>query len=159
MSEVPDGSPELTDAQAEEMLKQLTVHYGQPVMPINRYCEGLRTWQTCISERARQTKEPRDVKLAEEVGSVFLQISKSCLLSRLLYVGEKLRTTPCPVHKGVWQGIHIGWPGDKWYHVNGTVRDAEVNDYCQKWYDAGCRCAMDSCGCTTGWQPEPKVNP
>lgn len=31
-------------------------------------------------------------------------ISKSCLLDRLLYGGEKLRTEMCPVHKGHWYG-------------------------------------------------------
>ena|SRR5258705_9447945 len=29
---------------------------------------------------------------------------KSCLLFRLIYAGERLRTHPCPIHKGRWSG-------------------------------------------------------
>lgn len=77
-------------------------------------------------------------------------ISKSCLLSRTIYCGEKPSKTPCPVHKGTWSGIHIGWPGQKW--DNGA--DVRIGETQQRWYDEGCRCFMHKCGCTTGWQPD-----
>lgn len=35
----------LTDEQAEEMLKQLSKHFRQPVQPVSRYCKSLRTWR------------------------------------------------------------------------------------------------------------------
>lgn len=34
----------LTDEQAEEMLKQLSAHFRQPVQPVSRYCAALRAW-------------------------------------------------------------------------------------------------------------------
>lgn len=43
--------------------------------------------------------------LADAVGHVFLQISKSNMLARVLYAGEKVRTKMCPEHKGKWSGI------------------------------------------------------
>lgn len=33
-----------------------------------------------------------------------LDVGKSCLLGRMIYGGEELRTRPCPVHKGMWSG-------------------------------------------------------
>jgi hypothetical protein len=35
----------LTDEQAEEMLKQLSAHFRQPVQPVGRYCAALRSWE------------------------------------------------------------------------------------------------------------------
>ena len=46
----------MTDAEAEAMLAQLSAHYRVPVMPIERYCEALNTWATCIGERASTLK-------------------------------------------------------------------------------------------------------
>jgi hypothetical protein len=31
-------------------------------------------------------------------------VGKSCLLARLIYAGEQLRTRPCPIHRGGWSG-------------------------------------------------------
>ena len=56
------------------------------------------------------------------------RIRKSCLLDRLLYLGEPLRTKPCPDHPGQWWGC---------------------SPYkCPHGCDTGC-------GCLTGWLPEP----
>lgn len=60
--------------------------------------------------------------------TVTLAIGKSCLLDRLIYGGEKLRTRPCPKHKGTWSGISFS-------------------------KDEGCECSRGSCACTTGWLP------
>lgn len=84
-----------------------------------------------------------------------LAISKSCLLSRLIYGGEHPSKTPCPVHKGTWVGIHFGWPGDNWVDGKGNKTPVEVSPMLQKWYDEGCRCFQHKgCNCTTGWQPD-----
>lgn len=145
------------------MLAQLSEHFREPVMPISRYCQGLRTWQSALHERAHRIREElfpgldgpagdpvaekafeayskakaferspekkardlsrdyeptdRDDRLddlwralnaSEKVDTVFCNISKSNLLARLLYVGEKLRQRICPMHKGTWSGIEFG---------------------------------------------------
>lgn len=55
-----------------------------------------------------------------------LRIKKSCLLDRLLYGAEPLSTTPCPLHKGQWSGLH----------------------------PSPCPHGCDAvCGCTSGWVP------
>lgn len=156
----------MTDEEAEAALKELSKHFRQPVMPIGRYCKGLRDWQTALHARADRLKEElypgltdpdwnktpeareraekaleayradmaagdrwqlsrregremteRDHRLqdlreyesrASAVDDVFLQISKSALLDRLLYGGEPVRTKPCPEHKGRWSGLEFG---------------------------------------------------
>lgn len=47
----------LTDGQAERILAVLAKHFKQPVMPIKRYCDGLRTWQQCMKDRCNRTLE------------------------------------------------------------------------------------------------------
>jgi hypothetical protein len=47
----------LTDEQAEAMLKQLTKHFREPVMPMSRYCSTLQTWARCIGERAQHLQQ------------------------------------------------------------------------------------------------------
>lgn len=67
-----------------------------------------------------------------------LAIRKSCLLDRLIYVGEAPRTRPCPKHEGRWSGLP--WPGSKCTH----------GDDCR--CANGCEC-IAPCGCATGWLP------
>lgn len=56
-------------------------------------------------KRAQQLRELGIFRRqAYQVDSVFLDISKSNLLYRLLYCGEKLREEMCPEHKGEWNG-------------------------------------------------------
>jgi hypothetical protein len=134
----------MTDEEAKELLKQLTKHYNQPVKPVEEYCSSLEEW-------AELNKQGNDRGGVVKVTSdVFRQISKSCLLSRTLYCGEKPSQTKCPVHDGFWSGLHNGWPNTKW--SDGTP--ITVDPFLQKWYDAGCRCYQHKCGCTTGWQPD-----
>lgn len=53
--------------------------------------------------RAQKLRELGDLRrIAHRVDIVFLDISKSNLLYRLLYCGEKLREEMCPKHKGEW---------------------------------------------------------
>jgi hypothetical protein len=56
---------------------------------------------------------------------VTLAVRKSCLLKRLLYRGEELRTRKCPVHGGRWHGC----------------------------FTERCRAGCDGCGCACGWLP------
>ena len=83
----------MTDAEAESMLKQLTEHFNQPVMPIERYCEAFHTWFWAAGPYLKI--DPMRMVTA---------IHKSNLLRRLIYQGEKLRTVKCPTHKGEWSG-------------------------------------------------------
>lgn len=73
-----------------------------------------------LGERA-----PEDERGVRELS---LAIRKSCLLDRLLHLGEAPRTVPCPKHGGRWSGCH--------FHLD----DARCPH--------GCGAA---CGCNTGW--------
>jgi hypothetical protein len=53
----------LTDEQAEAMLKRLSKHFKQPVMPVQRYCDKLRAWARCIDQRARRAQQETLPKL------------------------------------------------------------------------------------------------
>lgn len=105
----------LTNEEAEAMLKRLTKHFREPVLPMRRYCDGLRTWADCIGELNTPGRSfgheyvEEDHKFgadyAGHLRDILRDISKSNLLARILYGGEKLRTRPCPEHKGRWSGI------------------------------------------------------
>jgi len=95
----------MTDEEATAMLAELKKHFHEPVMPISRYCDGLRTWQRALDERAERTKDKSHRGMADDVAFIFMQIGKSALLDRLLYGGEKLRTEMCPKHQGHWSGL------------------------------------------------------
>jgi hypothetical protein len=97
-----------------------------------RYCWALETWAALSrddQEAGRDTTRVREVcahlretmpgvrpikALCEafrarvdddhEAQCLLRDIAKSCLLYRLIYAGEELRTTPCPKHKGRWSG-------------------------------------------------------
>lgn len=85
-----------TEAQAAEALEALQTFYGQPVLPVRRYCDALETWaRVYVEKRPSARLALADVRLA---------IVKSNLLARLIYGGQKLRTRPCPIHKGEWSG-------------------------------------------------------
>lgn len=124
----------MTEDEAKELLKQLSEHYKQPVRPVEEYCDALQDWAK--------------ISKLEHYGTINTAIHKSCLLDRTIYLGEKPSLTPCPVHKGVWSGIHWGWPDQI------IFGRAEPSTTLQEWHDKGCRCYQHSCGCTTGWQPD-----
>lgn len=91
------------------------------------------------------------------VGTGAIAVSKSDLLSRLIYGGEKGPSqTPCPVHLGRWTGIHFGWPGDKWTSLaDGSQTPMEVEPRLAEWREAGCRCNTHrGSNATTGWNPD-----
>lgn len=112
-----------------------------------KYCAGLDSY--FANSHVRDYLKARHPEIEKQLAPLRLLISKSCLLDRLIHGGEAPSSMPCPVHKGHWSGIHLGWPGQRW--SNGTP--VEESAQCREWFDAGCRCFQHYCGCTTGWQP------
>lgn len=106
---------DLTPGQVHEMEQALTRHYGEPVMPVSRYCAAFDTWWSALEH----TEEPGLKKIRESaVLNLPLAIAKSNLLWRLIYLGEPLRTRQCPVHRGRWSGY-----GDCACNLGGTFSD------------------------------------
>jgi hypothetical protein len=114
------GENKLTDADAKAMLEKLARHFGESVMPVGQYCVALNLWASALRDKAERLAaiaEPTEVEkddakaavdFANAVGGVFMQITKSNLLHRLIYQCESLRTKMCPVHEGRWSGC--AWP-------------------------------------------------
>ena len=102
----------------------------QGYIRIDEFCRAMDTWaQVC------QRELPGDGEYRHQWRKEFcvhwafvrLAIAKSCLLDRLIYGGEKLRGTMCPIHMGHWSGCNL--TGE------------------------ACDCAHDSC--ITGWLQNP----
>lgn len=97
----------LTDEQVDEMLARLTNHFGCPVRPVNKYCEALSEWAhqiRKINEEAGENSDKQGRRYYQHLRKIMMDIRKSNLLWRLIYADEKLRTEPCPIHKGKWGG-------------------------------------------------------
>lgn len=60
----------------------------QGLIETNELCKSLEDWY-------KKQSKGRGLSLA---------VSKSCLLDRLIYGGEELRTKKCPEHDGHWSG-------------------------------------------------------
>lgn len=115
------------------------------------FCAAIDDWAARRIDAERESAEEKtEGSFARSWREVRLQITKSCLLDRVLYHGERPSQTPCPVHRGIWSGCHLGWPGQKW----SDGRAVEESLQLRSWFDAGCRCFLHGCGCTTGWQPD-----
>lgn len=82
------------------------------------YCEAFEQYLQGAARVSDDRKSPH--------GSLRMLIVKSCLLSRLVYLGEGVRTVPCPKHGGTWSGLSP--------------------HRCPHGCDQGC-------GCLTGWLP------
>jgi len=95
-------------AEAEELLLRLQKFYGQPVMPLGRFCKAITTWMECIvqnntdPELSKAGFHGRDYYTF--LNEMSTDIEKSNLLGRLLFAREPLRTKKCPIHKGHWSG-------------------------------------------------------
>ena len=94
-----------------DSLEELAKHFKQPVRLVSEYCDALYTWLDVVRKEHGEDAGPQfqDVrhpwsKLLEAEGTVRLAIEKSCLLNRLIYMGQKLRSEKCPIHKGRWSG-------------------------------------------------------
>jgi hypothetical protein len=73
----------------------------------DNFCSKMRDWAEAC-RRPLDTDDAETTQWREEFGKhwdfISLAIVKSNLLYRLLYAGETVRNTPCPIHKGKWSG-------------------------------------------------------
>ncbi len=109
----------LTNEEVTALTAQLEDHYGEPVMPLSRYCDAFRRWaEALISLKAKTPPKDRQYAhggaYAHLLPGILTDIRKSNLLHRLLYAREPLRSHPCPLHKGTWSGLE--WPDSKCPH-------------------------------------------
>lgn len=72
-------------------------HFNDDPRAPNEFCDAIFKW-------ARHPDKGLDTAFWKNWYTVELAVIKSCLLLRLIYCGEQLRTTPCPKHKGRWSG-------------------------------------------------------
>jgi hypothetical protein len=77
-----------------------------------RNCKAFELWFQAIAQM--QKERPEQFEQDQTWGRALdarmalgIAIRKSNLLYRLIYLGERLRTEPCPEHKGRWSGY--GW--------------------------------------------------
>lgn len=104
--------PIKSEDEAQAMLQKLHAWYRQPCLPVSKYCDALQTWSERYLEIQGEHAETLEERLekAREVEQWLIRfridIRKSNLLYRLIYLGESLRQRPCPVHHGRWYGLH-----------------------------------------------------
>lgn len=85
---VRDAFLEGRDREATEML-------------MDHFCASLTQWSEAIEDNVRRNgKDAHGAAYAGLLPFIRRDISKSGLLARLIYGGEKLRTVMCPVHRG-----------------------------------------------------------
>jgi hypothetical protein len=127
-----------------------------------RFCAALIEWAGLKEDSERPyLAEGETPRFANAWSEVHLQITKSCLLDRMLNCDESPSKTPCPVHQGKWSGIHMWGSREiegRWHTVwvgrdGERLGDAETSGLAE-WRARGCRCFKHRCGCTTGWQPD-----
>lgn len=126
-------------------------------MEVKEFCDKMDFWaKLSIDQKGNLTPD-----FDKAWSTVRLAIRKSCLLDRMMYGDEQPSQTPCPVHKGKWSGCHWRWPGrvmvqliDHGERKKGDAWLTPSEGLEKEWYDAGCRCAYHTCGCTTGWNPD-----
>ena len=82
-------------------------------------------------EEEEQREIDRWKAVLEALKLLYLPIYKSCLLNRLIYMGETLRSKQCPIHKGRWSGY--------------------------AWGQSECECSLGSAD-ITGWLPEDELD-
>jgi hypothetical protein len=101
---------DLTDEQRRFYTQELTKHYGEPVMPVSRYCDKISQYIKALSqcETGGALSQQQLEELKPHLLGFHLMTAKSNLLHRLLYLDEDLRTKKCPEHNGVWSGCD--WP-------------------------------------------------
>lgn len=137
----------MTNDEVNKLLKQLTAHFGEPVMPVSKYCKALETWANIMCERDKFADDKSYYRYINQINDIRLSIYKSNLLWRLIYCGEELRTEKCPEHKGHWVGPSAIWNKFKMNERGDFIRD-----------ENGDVVLMDDyCGCDgTGWLPNKK---
>lgn len=105
------GGRKTTDEEIDRF--QAELEKGVPVMPVTFFCNFLKDWhrlslESCPEGETEEEKKEFDRRKEryDEIRLIFIDIQKSNLLWRLIYAGEPVRTTPCPVHKGRWSGCN-----------------------------------------------------
>ena len=68
---------------------------------LSDYCDAALSWVSAL----RRSGAPGAMDFYSVVR---LDISKSNLLSRMIYDNEPVRLEPCPVHAGKWSGLDVG---------------------------------------------------
>jgi len=95
------------------MLCRLVQHFGEPVMPISKYCEAFEIYANVLIKKheailSSGSNDDYDHDYSKEVVSLIkrskVDIHKSNLLFRLIYLGQPLRKEKCSIHKGEWNG-------------------------------------------------------
>ena len=95
---------ELTDEEAQQMLDHLSEHFNERVAPVSRYCQAFYDYMSALRDASKEYGVDA-FPVVKHFPTIRGALSKSNLAARLIYVGEKLRTRKCPVHKGSWSGV------------------------------------------------------
>lgn len=87
----------------------------------SKFCKAMDAWaKACMTDLPTddEYKKKWREKFRDAWGFIRLSIGKSCLLDRLIYGGETIRTEMCPVHQGHWSGCtdQKPPPGCNCYH-------------------------------------------
>jgi hypothetical protein len=88
--------------EAHEVMHKLTEYLGERVCTASEHCRALMDWVETIQASGY------DPRVGEAWSMIYLPLMKSNLAARLVYGGEKVRTEPCPKHKGRWSGCQWG---------------------------------------------------
>lgn len=108
----------MDEDEAERLLRLLKEHYKEPVMPLHRFCNAISVWFRCIERNNTDPELSKGCCQGNEYYGVLrwveIDIQKSNLLRRMLYLREPLRTEMCPIHKGHWNATAMfeGCPHD-----------------------------------------------
>jgi hypothetical protein len=111
--DLTDGNDACAEAIPAHERNEQYRSYG-PLVRLSDVCNILRTWAHAYVTPAvpQEDWQMKDRSRFQEAWSfIDLQIRKSCLLDRLFFQTEGLRTVPCPVHKGRWSGCDWSSPG------------------------------------------------
>jgi len=99
----------------QALLDALAVLPATGVYPIPVLCEQLYAY--------------RKDNGSDLLWDVSRDVTKSCLLDRLIYGKEKLRTVPCPVHQGKWSGCSFDHPPCEYCYYGSNVTGWVRHDY------------------------------
>ena len=78
-----------------------------PTLKAEKFCEAFYTWaEACQTEPPADDEDKKRWRkeFVHHWDFISIAIHKSCLLNRLIYAREPLRTEMCPQHKGKWSG-------------------------------------------------------
>jgi hypothetical protein len=85
-----------------------------PTLKAEEFCQAFYTWaEACQTELPTDNEDQKQWRkeFADLWSFIEFAIHKSCLLDRLIYAREPLRTEMCPVHKIKWSGCVLGEVG------------------------------------------------